>query len=123
MSKGDALEIKAKKILEDWGFCVHRVSRSRTYRAGNAWRSTGNNDLFGCFDIFAVSPDHLSHLIQVTTENHVWERKKKVDDLFPLQPNNIFIEVWGWHGGRGKQFFRVYRRSNMVWKRCEDVPG
>ena len=62
--RGSQRELRAKKELEAMGFLVERA-RGQIVWIGPGRPITKAMDLFGCFDLIAVSPEKV-HAIQVT---------------------------------------------------------
>jgi len=115
--KGNALEIIAKDHLESEGHHVHRAIRSFvTPKGGKPF--VRSNDIFGCFDLIAISSFEKPRFIQVTTKTKVYDRMAKIDKKLTIDPANCSIEVWGWHG-RKRKYFVVYLKYKGVWIRQE----
>ncbi len=110
--KGNRLQVAARKILEDDGYLVHTAVRS-VQKRGPFWFSQAT-DIFNAFDLIGTripGPRPL-RFVQVTTDNMVSERIKKVDPI-PINPAIASVEVWGWHGGQ-KRLDRRYKEKR-VW--------
>jgi hypothetical protein len=113
MVRGSVLEVRAAEKLQGDGYLVHRTHNSPAIFTRGRWVSSHNNDILGAFDLLAISEEHLARLIQVTTLSNVSHRRKKVDSLITINPNNIFVEVWAWtRKGRTGQF-RKWRRVQV----------
>lgn len=129
--KGNRLELLAKTILKGKGYYVHRVEPARSMKTAYGWRSLGNNDLFGVFDLIAIHPHGMCKLIQVTTTStHATHRKHKIDDAIPVHIPDVNFEIWAGMGERTKFYFRVHRRvgkntisivSDHEWMHSHDL--
>src|SRR2546426_3303456 len=99
VAKGNRLQVAARKLLEADGYVVHTAVRS-VQRRGGLWISQ-TTDIFNAFDLIATRIDgpRPMRYIQVTTENSVSERIKKVDPV-PINPAIASVEIWAYHGGR-----------------------
>ena len=112
VSKGNRLQVIARKHLESQGYTVHTAVRS-VQKRGPIWISQ-TTDIFNAFDLIATrisSPAPL-RFIQVTTRNSVSERIKKVDPV-PINPSVASVEIWAYVGGR-KRFDRRFK-DRKVW--------
>lgn len=116
--KGNDLEKMAKAHLESEGYIVHRAIRTFV-KLPNGKTIVRSNDVFGCFDLIALSRSLAGpRFIQVTTKNGLYARRKKIDAKFPRGATGAYMEVWAWHGGRGRMYFATYfKDSNGVWVR------
>ena len=112
VAKGNRLQVAARKLLEADGYVVHTAVRS-VQRRGGLWISQ-TTDIFNAFDLIATRIDgpRPMRYIQVTTENSVSERIKKVDPV-PINPAIASVEIWAYHGGR-KRLDRRYK-DRKVW--------
>jgi len=117
---GDKHENTAKDILERQGYIVHRAIRSYVRPKGGK-PFMRSNDVFGCFDLIALTPKKIPRLIQITTANNFATKRKKIDQKFPFAIHGCDVEVWAWHGGRGKMFFATSIRDGVKWVRGLDI--
>ena len=111
VSKGNRLQVFARKLLEADGYVVHTAVRS-VQRRGPIWISQ-TTDIFNAFDLIATRMDgpRPMRFVQVTGGS-VSERIKKVD---PVPINNAIasVEIWKWHGGQSRLDRRY--RDRKVW--------
>lgn len=116
VNKGNRLQVAARKLLESDGYAVHTAVRSvqRLGPPGRQFWFSQNTDIFNAFDLIATRMEGPRPLrfIQVTTENNVSERVKKVDPV-PISPAIASVEVWAWHGGQ-KRLDRRFK-AKKVW--------
>ncbi len=115
VSKGNRLQVMARKLLEVDGYVVHTAVRS-SQRVGPPWRPfwiSQTTDIFNAFDLIATRMDGPRPLrfIQITGGS-VSERIKKVDPV-PINPAIASIEIWKWRGGQ-KRLDRRYK-DRRVW--------
>lgn len=112
VSKGNRLQVMARKFLEADGYTVHTAVRSAQKR-GPIWISQ-TTDIFNAFDLIAtrIGPPRPLRFIQVTTKSSVSERIKKVDPV-PISPGVASVEIWAYAGGR-KRLDRRYK-DQKVW--------
>ncbi len=112
VSKGNRLQVMARKELEKQGYLVHTAVRS-VQKRGPIWISQ-TTDIFNAFDLIAtrIDPPQPLRFIQVTTLDHVSERIKKVDPI-PVNPGLASVEIWAYVGGQ-KRLDRRYR-DRKVW--------
>lgn len=112
VAKGNRLQVAARKLLEADGYTVHTAVRS-VQKRGPIWISQ-TTDIFNAFDLIAtrIEGPRPLRFIQVTTENSVSERVKKVDPV-PVNPALASVEIWAWHGGQ-KRLDRRYKLKK-VW--------
>jgi len=117
---GDKLEHTAKEILEREGHIVHRAIRSYIKPKGGK-PFMRSNDVFGCFDLVALSPHESPRFIQITTATNFATKRKKIDAKFPFSIYGCVIEVWAWHKGRGKMYFATSIRDGVEWVKGKDI--
>lgn len=112
VSKGNRLQVVARKLLESDGYTVHTAVRS-VQKRGPIWISQ-TTDIFNAFDLIAtrIDPPRPLRFIQVTTKNSVSERIKKVDPV-PVNPGVASVEIWAYVGGRRRLDRRYHGRK--VW--------
>ena len=112
VSKGNKLQVMARKILEADGYSVHTAVRS-VQRRGPIWISQ-TTDIFNAFDLIAtrIEPPRSLRFVQVTTAKSVSERVKKVDPV-PINPTIASVEIWAYVGGRKRHDRRFKERK--VW--------
>ncbi|HLA47429.1 MAG TPA: hypothetical protein VJ207_07670 [Thermoplasmata archaeon] len=112
VSKGNRLQVMARKLLEADGYTVHTAVRS-VQKRGPIWISQ-TTDIFNAFDLIAtrIDPPRPLRFIQVTTKNSVSERVKKVDPV-PINPGVATSEIWAYVGGQ-KRLDRRYK-DRKVW--------
>lgn len=112
VSKGNRLQVMARKLLEAEGYLVHTAVRS-AQRRGPIWISQ-TTDVFNAFDLIAtrMDPPRPLRFVQVTTSKSVSERIKKVDPV-PVSPAVASVEVWAYVGGR-KRLDRRYK-DRKLW--------
>ncbi len=116
-AKGTAIELRAIKILESWGYTVHRCVRTGVKR-GKMYFSQ-SNDVFGCIDLVAKKRGERTRWVQVTADGGVGRKK---DDLAEVPWDPLFdqVEIWRWVGGAARkhkttgewldrQYFQVYK--------------
>src|SRR2546422_283011 len=85
VTKGNRLQVLARKELEKQGYVVHTAVRS-VQKRGPIWISQ-STDIFNAFDLIAtrIDPPQPLRFVQVTTASHVSERIRKVDPV-PINP-------------------------------------
>lgn len=105
--KGNDLEKMVKAHLESEGWHVHRAVRT-FIKLESGKMIARSNDIFGCFDIVALSTLNLPRFIQVTTKNGMYARRKKINKKFPKGVSMAVFEIWAWHGGKGRMYFARY---------------
>ena len=111
VSKGNRLQVLARKLLEADGYVVHTAVRS-VQRRGPIWISQ-TTDIFNAFDLIGtrIAGPRPLRFVQVTAGS-VSERIKKVDPV-PINPAIASVEIWKWHGGQ-RRLDRRYREQK-VW--------
>lgn len=112
VTKGNRLQVMARRELEKDGYLVHTAVRS-VQKRGPIWISQ-TTDIFNAFDLIATrmeTPQPL-RFIQVTTIKHVSERTRKVDPV-PINPGIASVEIWAYVGGQ-KRLDRRYK-DRKVW--------
>src|SRR4030067_1326837 len=101
VSKGNRLQVMARKLLEVDGYVVHTAVRS-SQRVGPPWKPfwiSQTTDIFNAFDLIATRMDGPRPLRFIPiTGGSVSERIKKVDPV-PINPAIASIEIWKWRGG------------------------
>lgn len=127
--KGNKLERQAIADLKELGYICHQTQNSPAVMRGGQFISSGNNDIFGVFDVIAVRPADV-RFIQVTTTTNMGARQRKVETIADKFPANTAVEVWAWVAGHKKvdqrykgtqkvyirrQFFRVVRWIGGKW--------
>ncbi len=112
VSKGNRLQVLARKLLEADRYSVHTAVRS-VQRRGPIWISQAT-DIFNAFDLIAtrIDPPRPLRFIQVTTRNSVSERIKKVDPV-PINSSVASVEIWAYVGGRRRLDRRF--KDRKVW--------
>src|SRR5947209_7882606 len=112
VTKGNRLQVLARKELEKQGYVVHTAVRS-AQRRGPIWISQ-TTDIFNAFDLIAtrMDPPFPLRFVQVTTISHVSERIRKVDPV-PMNPGVASVEIWAYVGGQ-KRLDRRYK-DRKVW--------
>ena len=112
VTKGNRLQVMARRELEKQGYLVHTAVRSAQKR-GPIWISQ-TTDIFNAFDLIAtkIEPPHPLRFVQVTTISNVSERIRKVDPV-PINTSLASVEIWAYVGGR-KRLDRRYR-ERRVW--------
>ncbi len=116
-AKGTAIELRAIKILESWGYKVHRCVRTGVKR-GKMYFSQ-SNDVFGCVDLVAKKRGERTRWIQVTAHSGMGQKKKDLAEV-PWDPLFDQVEIWRWVGGAARkhkttgewldrQYFQVYK--------------
>ena len=112
VAKGNRLQVAARKLLEAEGYTVHTAVRS-VQKRGPFWYSQAT-DVFNAFDLIAtrIEGPRPLRFVQVTTDNNVSERVKKVDPV-PINPAVASVEIWGHHGG-ARRLDRRYK-DKKVW--------
>ncbi len=112
VTKGNRLQVMARRELEKDGYLVHTAVRS-VQKRGPIWISQ-TTDIFNAFDLVAtrMEPPQPLRFIQVTTLSHVSERIRKVDPV-PVNSGVASVEIWAYVGGR-KRLDRRYRKRR-VW--------
>lgn len=126
--KGNKLERQAIADLKEIGYLCHQTQNSPAIMRGRQFISSGNNDIFGVFDVIAVRTTDV-RFIQVTTTTNMGARQKKVETIANKFPADTAVEVWAWVGGHKKvdkryraqkvyvrrQYFRVVRWIGGKW--------
>ena len=112
VTKGNRLQVLARRELERQGYVVHTAVRS-AQRRGPIWISQ-TTDIFNAFDLIAtrIEPPHPLRFVQVTTISHVSERVRKVDPV-PINTSLASVEIWAYVGGQ-KRLDRRYK-DRKVW--------
>ncbi len=112
VSTGNRLQNLARKALEREGYVVHMAVRT-PHRRGRIWISQ-SNDIFNAFDLIAAREGGTRPLrfIQVTTQEHVGARIKKVEPV-PIPMTHASVEVWGYVGGQRRLDRRF--KTEKVW--------
>src|SRR6058998_2446152 len=112
VTKGNRLQVLARKELEKQGYVVHTAVRS-VQKRGPIWISQ-STDIFNAFDLIAtrIDPPQPLRFVQVTTASHVSERIRKVDPI-PINPGLASVEIWAYVGGR-KRLDRRYK-NRRAW--------
>ncbi len=112
VTKGNRLQVMARRELEKQGYLVHTAVRSAQKR-GPIWISQ-TTDIFNAFDLIAtrIEPPQPLRFVQVTTISHVGERIRKVDPV-PINPGIASVEIWAYVGGQ-KRLDRRYK-NQKVW--------
>lgn len=112
VTKGNRLQVAARRELERDGYLVHTAVRS-VQKRGPIWISQ-TTDIFNAFDLIAtrMQPPQALRFIQVTTISHVSERVRKVDPI-PINPGLASAEIWAYVGGQ-KRLDRRYK-ERKVW--------
>ena len=112
VTKGNRLQVMARRELEKDGYLVHTAVRS-VQKRGPIWISQ-TTDIFNAFDLIAtrIPPPQPLRFIQVTTIKHVSERVRKVDPI-PINPGVASVEIWAYVGGQ-KRLDRRYK-DRKVW--------
>lgn len=112
VSKGNRLQVMARRELEKQGYLVHTAVRS-AQRRGPIWISQ-TTDIFNAFDLIAtrMDPPPALRFIQVTTLAHVSERVRKVDPV-PINTGLASVEIWAYVGGQ-RRLDRRYKKRK-VW--------
>jgi len=111
VTKGNRLQVMARKELEKQGYVVHTAVRS-VQRRGPIWISQ-STDIFNAFDLIAtrIDPPQPLRFVQVTTISHVSERIRKVDPV-PINSGLASVEIWAYVGGR-RRLDRRYKNRRM----------
>jgi len=112
VTKGNRLQVMARRELERQGYLVHTAVRSAQKR-GPIWISQ-TTDIFNAFDLIAtrIDPPNPIRFVQVTTISHVSERIRKVDPV-PINTGLASVEIWAYVGGQ-KRLDRRYK-DRKVW--------
>ncbi len=112
VTKGNRLQVMARRELEKQGYQVHTAVRSAQKR-GPIWISQ-TTDIFNAFDLIAtrIEPPQPLRFVQVTTISHVGERIRKVDPV-PINPGIASVEIWAYVGGQ-RRLDRRYK-NRKVW--------
>lgn len=112
VTKGNRLQVMARRELEKDGYLVHTAVRS-VQRRGPIWISQ-TTDIFNAFDLIATRmlPPQPLRFVQVTTIKHVSERVRKVDPI-PINTGLASVEIWAYVGGQ-KRLDRRYK-DRKVW--------
>jgi hypothetical protein len=121
---GKRNEILALNILTRQGFLVDATKGSPTWRHGKVVNCR-NVDLFGgCIDLIAIHKDAPTKLVQVTTEHHMCDRKKKIVNSPGriLQKSGRFttVEVWGRRSDSSSFVVDVWDNCYSRWERRRD---
>ena len=94
MQAKNTLYAKTKNYLRSLGYSL--VEKTETWNSF-AYR---HNDLFGFIDFLAVSPEHGTLAVQVTTASNRYARKKKIlehrDTVVLLQRAGWRVAVLSW---------------------------
>src|SRR5207247_11169543 len=115
VTKGNRLQVIARKELEKRGYVVHTAVRS-VQRRGPIWISQ-TTDIFNAFDLIAtrIDPPRPLRFIQVTMKGNVSERVKKVDPV-PINPAVASVESWAYVGGQIR-LARWYSEKKVWFRR------
>lgn len=114
--KGNQYQRLARAILEAQGYEVE------VCRPTIIWLAPGRpiskaTDFFGRLDLIGVHPDKPPRLVQVSVQSEL-SRKRAL--LQGWQPNGCVVEVWLYHGGRGRHF-RVYAAPGFTEYKEEKI--
>lgn len=116
-AKGTVIELKAIKILETWGYKVHRCVRTGVKRGPHYFSQS--NDVFGCIDLIAKKRGERTRWVQVTADSGIGRKKGDLAEV-PWDPLFDQVEIWRWVGGAARkhkttgevldrQYFQVYK--------------
>src|SRR3989442_3704919 len=112
VTKGNRLQVLARKELEKQGYVVHTAVRS-VQKRGPIWISQ-STDIFNAFDLIAtrIDPPQPLRFVQVTTASHVSERIRKVDPV-PINPGLASVGIWAYVGG--SQRLDLLYQTRPLW--------
>lgn len=106
-AKGNLLQRYVKQILEADGYEVE-VCKPRTVWVGPGRVISVSEDFYGKIDLIAVHATQLPRMIQVSVPSELSRKRKLLDGW---QPFGVIVEVWLYHGGRGRHF-KTYGASD-----------
>jgi len=125
LSKRGSLAMKHARAVLDAEGAIYQCAGQRVVWVWNPTtqervpRSVGE-DLLGCFDILAITPDGKVGLVQVTTDDStsmVRRRQRKIDAALPMQ-TVATLAVWAWVKGK---HFRRWSRVAGEWVERDPV--
>lgn len=99
-AKGNAIEKAAQAILERDGYWVERARPVIVWLGPRRPISTAH-DYWGKIDLIALHPIKQARLIQCSVPGELSRKRKLLDGWLP---HGVSVEVWIWHGGRGRHF-------------------
>ena len=100
--KGDRRERKAKNLLKDAGWTVHKKNDTK-YQSG---------DVFGCFDVLATRDGEKPLYIQVKSNGTQGALKKLREAKF-LNQQYMDIQVWSVYDYKG---WKIHRLTEEGWE-------
>lgn len=119
VSKGNKIELEAKKTLEYFGWSVFRQHRKPIFMKGKM--ITIGADIFGV-DLIAKKAGLRSAWIQVSTIQNVAAKKKQIEN-FVLIPAHERYLVWGRRDGKRVFEEHLYTGDgkNHSWQITQDI--
>lgn len=117
---GDIAEKDCVSTLEAQGYFVCRAWRQYSPIAPGKWISK-NADFWNAFDVMAAKQGERIRLIQVTTEQGAWAKKKRQvtenapEGGWPLE--HVSVEIWV--SKRRKMEKGMTRKEFQKWKRFD----
>jgi len=121
--KGLQAQLLAKKWLISLGYLVHEAKKA-VFKSRGRFISLGE-DLFGCLDLLAINGER-TWGVQVTTQNGVYARKKKIEGKGPWFPSHWQIGILVHRTESGVNQWRLYSYDQLAdsWRREEiDFPS
>ena len=91
-SRGNAFELKIKKILEGYGFEVDKARAAFIFTAPGKGFSTPN-DFFGCADLMGIHPEKSYTLFIQCTLGDRGARRKKLEAV-PWNLAHQRVQLW-----------------------------
>jgi hypothetical protein len=118
VTRGAAIEKRAKAVLEADGYVVDRrpkVWSRLVEKGGRRFKIGGSQDALGCIDLLAIHAERRVRMVQATAKGNAAHRKRKVEAALagvylsdrPLARDHLDVEVWTW-GRWGRAGHRVF---------------
>lgn len=101
-NKGESHEQTVQALYERWGYRTWRPRKSRMVRGA----SQGGVDIFGAFDIIAVTPQEVA-LIQVSTRGH-GSKAQDVQAFSLVAPACVRCSFWIYRARRKVPVWEVW---------------
>jgi hypothetical protein len=133
VSKGDNAMKHAVAALQGLGYTHFQKAGRRLVYAGPRGMIALPEDIFGCFDIFAVGPPNPSLLVQVTTHHakggSAWNRRTKIMDRFlsgcsAMPQERIWLLSWvRYESFRRWEVEFDEEKGEFAWRETERLPS
>lgn len=135
-AKGNEVELRIQRWLEDAGWLVHRARQSNSRKPTGKERCGGcggpmktqwvslSNDVFGTFDLLARRRGMKEWAIQVTTGGGASQKRKDVEEHIAAHkgegalPSDYFVIVWDGASKAEAGKYTIYRYDTGLWQRA-----